>query len=166
MKIYVDMDGVIADFFGGLERKFKALHWKDIYDVDSRVEELRHTDFFFSLHKFETSDALISFVRTLSNGNWGICSSPIKNDFANSTYHKRRWLDKNGYMPFASNLVFTHRKEKYAVSRLDGEPNILIDDKPSNIKAWEEKGGIGIRYQANEDDLEEYLFARLEEVYK
>ena len=31
-------------------------------------------------------------------------------------------------------------------------------------KRWEEKGGIGIRYQANEDDLEEYLFAKLEAI--
>jgi hypothetical protein len=64
------------------------------------------------------------------------------------------------------NFVVTGRKENYATSSLDGKPNILIDDKPSNIKAWNDKGGIGIRYQANEDDLEEYLFVRLEEALK
>ena len=55
-------------------------------------------------------------------------------------------------------MIFTGQKEHFAVDSLDGTPNILIDDKPSNIKRWIEAGGIGIRYQANEDDLEEYLF--------
>jgi len=166
MTIYVDMDGVIADFFGGLERKFKVFHWKDIFDVDERIFDLRNTDFFQNLDKFETSDQLINFVRELSNGDWGICSSPIRNDFANSTYHKRCWLEKNGYMPAVSKCIFTGNKHKYATSSITGLPNILIDDKPDNIKRWNDAGGIGIRYQANEDDLEEYLFARLEEVYK
>jgi len=166
MTIYVDMDGVIADFFGGLERKFKAFHWKDIFDVDERIIDLRNTDFFQNLEKFETSDQLIAFVRELSNGDWGICSSPIRNDYANSTYHKRRWLEKNGYMPAVSKCIFTSNKHKYATSSITGLPNILIDDKPDNIKRWNDAGGIGIRYQANEDDLEEYLFVQLEEALK
>ena len=45
-------------------------------------------------------------------------------------------------------------------------PNILIDDKPSNIDRWEAKGGIGIRYQANKDSLD-YLKNKLKEaIYK
>ena len=166
MTIYVDMDGVIADFFGGLERKYKAMHWKDIYDVDERVLELRNTNFFDTLDKFETSDKLIEFVRELSDGDWGICSSPIRYDFANSTFNKRKWLERNGYMPLVSKCIFTGNKHKYATAGITGKPNILIDDKPDNIKRWIDAGGIGIRYQANEDDLEEYLFRTLEEVYK
>ena len=30
MTVYLDMDGVIADFFGKLEDDFGADHWKDI----------------------------------------------------------------------------------------------------------------------------------------
>jgi hypothetical protein len=57
-------------------------------------------------------------------------------------------------------------KEKFATDKLDGTPNILVDDKPSNIKRWIEKGGIGILYQANEHDLEEYLLENLRKVLK
>jgi len=161
--IYVDMDGVIADFFGGLEKKFKVPHWKIIDNVEERIMSLRNTDFFHTLDKYETSDDLIHHVRSISNGDWGICSSPLRNDFANSTFHKRRWLEKNMFMPAVSKCIFTANKHKYATNIITGEPNILIDDKLTNIDAWNKAGGIAIRYQANEDDLEEYLFVRLDE---
>ena len=166
MTIYVDMDGVIADFFGGLERKFKVKHWKDIDNVEEKIMGLRNTDFFYSLEKYETTDALVDFVRTISDGDWGICSSPLKDDYANSTYHKRRWLEAHLLMPQVSKCIFTGSKYKFATNTITGEPNILIDDKLTNIDAWNKAGGIAIRYQANEDDLEEYLFAKIEEVYK
>lgn len=166
MTIYVDMDGVIADFFGGLERKFRVDHWKQIDNVEERIMSLRNTDFFYALDKYETSDELVNFVRKLSDGDWGICSSPLRNDFANSVYHKRRWLEKHMFMPQVSKCVFTNRKHKFATNSITGEPNILIDDKLTNIDEWKKAGGIAIRYQANQDDLEEYLFDQLEKLYK
>ena len=51
----------------------------------------------------------------------------------------------------------------HAWSELDRMPNILIDDKPQNIKRWIDAGGVGIRYQANEDDFNEYLVPELKE---
>ena len=32
MKLYLDMDGVIADFFGKVEERFEIDHWKDLED--------------------------------------------------------------------------------------------------------------------------------------
>jgi len=49
---------------------------------------------------------------------------------------------------------------------LTGKPNILIDDKIDNIKRWEQAGGIGIRFQADQDDVVEYLFKEIENVYQ
>ena len=69
-------------------------------------------------------------------------------------------------MPEVDKLIFTGMKEKYATNRLDGSPNILIDDKPTNIERWIAKGGIGIRYQADQDDLVEYLFEEINKVMK
>jgi hypothetical protein len=50
-------------------------------------------------------------------------------------------------------LIFTGQKERFAVNKIDGSSNILVDDKPDNIRRWNERGGIGIRYQANQDSL-------------
>jgi len=162
--IYVDMDGVIADFFKGLEKKFRVDHWKIV--PEESIQALKGTNFFGTLPEFETSNDLIHHVRQISNGDWGINTSPLRGDRDNSAYWKRRWLEERMWMPPVNRFIVTGRKEHYATSSLDGKPNILIDDKPSNIKAWNDKGGIGIRYQANEDDLEEYLFVQLEEALK
>ena len=156
MTLYLDMDGVIADFFKGLEQFYKVKHWKEIPDRDKSIRALKGTDFFNTLDVFETSVQLVEFAKDF--GDWGICSSPLRGDRDNSAYWKRVWLTEKGFLPEVDKMIFTGQKEHFAVDSLDGTPNILIDDKPSNIKRWIEAGGIGIRYQANEDDLEEYLF--------
>lgn len=162
--IQVDMDGVLADFFGGFAKRFEYDHWKDIPSKEVAIGMLSNTDFFNTLEPFETSHRLIKFVKEISNDNWGINSSPLRGDRDNSAYWKRVWLERHGLMPLPKNLIFTGQKENHAINELDGTPNILIDDKPSNIARWEAKGGIGIRYQANEDDLQEYLFTKLEAI--
>ena len=142
------MDGVIADFFNGFARKFGKDHWKMIQDKEKAIAKLRGTDFFNTLNVFPTSQKLIDFAR--STGDWGICSSPLTGDRDNSAYWKRVWLTDKGWLPSIDKLIFTGMKEKYATDKLDGTPNILVDDKPSNIDRWISKGGIGILYQANE----------------
>ena len=175
MTIYLDMDGVIADFFGGLARRYGVSHWKSIQDREIKFRELANTDFFNNLSCFfengeDVSYKLVDHVKTIAireETEWGICSSPLRGDSHNSSYWKRRWLERKGFVPpLIENMIFTSNKHKYAVSPLTRRPNILIDDKPDNIKRWNEAGGIGIRYQANEDDLEEYLFVELEKACK
>jgi hypothetical protein len=55
------------------------------------------------------------------------------------------------------NIIFTGYKPKYAIEDITGGPNILVDDKPSNVDSWKAKGGIGIRYQANEDSVDDLI---------
>ena len=66
-------------------------------------------------------------------------------------------------MPEVGNCIFTHNKHHYAINKLTGKPNILVDDKIRNIAAWNKAGGIGIRFQNDEDDIETYLFPKIEE---
>ena len=52
MTIYLDMDGVIADFFGGLEVKYGVDHWKSVQDREIKFKDLANTDFFYTLQDF------------------------------------------------------------------------------------------------------------------
>ena len=171
MTVYLDMDGVIADFFGGLESKYNVDHWKSIQDREIKFKELANTDFFNTLDPFydndgiNLSDKIVNFVEKISKSDWGICSSPLRGDNHNSAYWKRTWLEKHGYVPpLIENMIFTGNKHKYAINPLNRKPNILIDDKPDNIRRWNEAGGRGILFQANEHDIEEYLFVELERI--
>ena len=153
MIIYLDMDGVLADFFTGFANHFGKDHWKQIQNKEKSVQELQGTDFFNTLDTFPTTIELVNFVKNLVGDDWGINSSPLRGDRDNSAYWKRVWLTKHGIMPKVENLIFTGRKEQYAMDKIDGTPNVLIDDKPDNVGRWIAKGGIGIRYQANQDSL-------------
>ena len=171
--IYLDMDGVIADFFGGIEKQFDVRHWKDLKWKEEVFAKLAYTDFFDTLPCFFDGDTnlstkivdLVKLQAFENNVQWGICSSPMRGDETNSIYHKRVWLERMNFMPEVCNCIFTSNKHKYAMSPIDSRPNILIDDKPENIYRWEQAGGLGIRFQANEDDFEEYLKEQIEDCF-
>ena len=154
MKIYLDMDGVLADFFTGFANHFGKDHWKQIQNKEKSIQELQGTDFFNTLDTYPSTMELVNFVQTLvGDDDWGICSSPLRGDRDNSAYWKRVWLTRHFILPKVENLIFTGQKERFAMDKIDGKPNVLIDDKPDNVGRWTAKGGIGIRYQANEDSL-------------
>lgn len=151
--VYVDMDGVLADLFN---------HVGDIHDVEhyNMMSDKQWEDFFkttdaYHLFKdlpvFPTANKLLEIVTKIAGG-YTILSSPLNFDKAGSIKGKREWLAKNiSVKPDA--VIFEHEKYKYA--KTSGMPNILIDDFRKNITAWNAAGGIGIKYQADENSLEE-----------
>ena len=164
MTIYLDMDGVITDFFGGVARKFGVDHWKSIQDREIAFATLANTDFFYNLDIFDETYSIVKFVKEISGGDWGICSSPMRGDIMNSAYWKRQWLNRWDITPpLVENMIFPSNKHKYAMNKLDRTRNSLIDDKLQNIDRWNQAGGIGIRFQCNEDDTNEYLFPAIKE---
>ena len=154
-RVYLDMDGVLADFFAEWARLagVESGSYRDIppAKVDPTLNKMVGTDFFQRLPKFPTADALVEMI-VKQFGGYSICSSPLRGDHENSAQNKRLWIQDN-LDPQPDTMEFTGRKEKFARQK-DGTPNILIDDRGSNITKWEEAGGIGIKYQADEDGLD------------
>ena len=153
-RVYVDMDGVIADFFSALAEFRKVNHWKDQGEItlDTSIKELQRTNFFETLPVFPFAKKLVDLVKSYTGGDWYINTSPLRDDHENSEYYKTKWLEKHNFDP--KDIIVTKRKESYAVDKKTGIPNILIDDRPKNLERWVARGGVGIRYQANEDSLD------------
>ena len=152
-EIYLDMDGVLANFFHEYAKLAGVTNYRDIppAKADPTLKKMEGTDFFSRLPKFPTTDALVKLALSYSD-HYNICSSPLRNDFANSEKHKRIWLKQN-LNPQPKDIIITSIKERHA-QQPDGTPNILIDDRGTNISAWRANGGIGIKYQADEDSLQ------------
>ena len=155
--VYLDMDGVLADFFGGVENLYGVSHWKELTSDKTKdlkkevIDRITGTDFFATLPKFPTADSLIDMVKTFTGGKFSINTSPLRGDHENSGKYKKVWISNNIEQP--DEIIVTGRKESYAKDKASGTPNILIDDRPVNIQKWQAAGGYGILYQANRDQL-------------
>ena len=155
--VYLDMDGVLADFFGGVEKLYGVEHWKQLTNDKTKdlkkevIDRITGTDFFATLPKFDTADGLIDMVKQFTGGTFSINTSPLRGDHENSGKYKKVWISNNIEAP--AEIIVTGRKETYAKNKASGTPNILIDDRPVNIQRWQAAGGYGILYQANRDQL-------------
>ena len=151
---YVDMDGVIANFFAEYAKLagVKSGNYKDIppAKTDPTLNKMVGTDFFNRLPKFPTTDKLIQLV-VKEFGSYKILSSPLRGDHENSKQQKINWIKRElAIQP--DEIIVVGRKDSYAVQS-DGTQNILIDDRGRNIQGWLSRGGYGIKYQADEDPL-------------
>jgi 5'(3')-deoxyribonucleotidase len=153
--VYLDMDGVLADFFGGVEKLYGVSHWKQLTSDKSKdlrqdvIDRITGTNFFETLPKFPSADPLIAMIKKSTGGRFSILTSPLRGDHDNSAKWKKVWINQNIEQP--DETIVTGRKEKYATSK--GTANILVDDRPINIQKWQDKGGYGILYQANKNSL-------------
>ena len=156
--VYLDMDGVLADFFGGVEKMYGVEHWKQLTNDKTKdlkkevIDRITGTDFFATLPKFDSADQLIAMIKEFTGGTYSINTSPLRGDHENSAKYKRVWINNNIERP--AEIIVTGRKESYAKDKASGTPNILIDDRPVNIQRWQAAGGYGILYQANRDSLD------------
>lgn len=152
-KVYVDMDGVIANFYAGVtavtgHEEPRAMPLQDIEDT---MASFAGTDFFFKLPKYDQADQLIAMVNNMTGGDWYILSSPLKYDREGSAKHKAAWIKK--YLNIQpKGMHFTGDKAQFA-TQPDGTPNILIDDYPKYLNSWKDKGGIGVQYKGHAGNI-------------
>ena len=153
MKTYVDMDGVIADFFSKAAKMANGEYkgWRDMEfrDVEKVLKEIKNTpEFFINLDPFPQANTLIKCINNIA-GDYYILSSPLA-DYDNCKEEKIAWIRENIHIQ-PRDIIITSNKTEYA------ENNILIDDYGTNIQAWEKNKGYGIKYQADEDKIADVI---------
>jgi len=163
--LYLDMDGVQADFFGRWAEIEGVPHYSHINDHEAAIGRLAKAgpekvyDFFKNLEPLQGGLKIISWLHQ-HHIPFTVLSAPLRMEGAASIKGKREWLDK--YNPGTSgNAIFTSAKYKYATDK-DGNPNVLVDDYGKYLNAWRDHGGIAIKH---EDGNTEHTIRELEKIY-
>ena len=140
-KIYLDMDGVIADF----DKRYKELYKMEPKEAEDKKEFYKFFDGFIATKQFATLDLLPDAVPLLNY----LSKLNIPTEILSSTSSEKRdtdiraqklmWLQTHN-IGFKVNLVPGKRLKK----DFSNANSILIDDTPVNIDQWRREGGVGI----------------------
>lgn len=172
--LYLDMDGVQADFFTAWARwhndKFKQDHverYKDIGDRAAREQSIGELasegdefveQFFANLPTLPGGMRLVAWLKQ-NRIPFTILSAPMRYRNAASIKGKLAWLDRHN-PGTSSTAQFSGAKERYALK--GGRSNILVDDHKKWVQNWIDAGGTGILYR---DDRVNDVIRRLAEIY-
>ena len=140
--LYVDMDGVLADFYGPFNKMAGVNSWKDASkDTVSQVlkDISNKKDFWINLDVLPGVPKLLDAIKKLFNGQYKILSKAVT--------QKKQWVQSNLTLKPNEVIIMPATADKgiYAKQK-DGTSNILIDDFGYNIKKWQSSGGIGIQH--------------------
>jgi len=163
--LYLDMDGVQADFFKSWARFAGVNDYKDIEDTEASIEKLASNGPEFIYRFFRDLDTLRGGLRVIDwlqehDIPYTILSAPLRYEHQASIMGKREWLDKH-HVGASESAIFASDKSKYATDS-EGRPNVLIDDFGRNIIPWDKAGGIGIKHDPFDEDP---TISALEKIY-
>lgn len=155
--IYVDMDGVLADFDAKAE-ELVGPNWKNMPDKELwKFLEDNHQDFFAVLDRMPQGAELWSGILDLANRagyNVKILTAiPRRATVPSAEQDKIDWFKKN-YSATHEVKIGPAATDKW--KHVKNQNDILIDDRAENIKDWEEKGkAIGIQFFSTDQTLTE-----------
>ena len=140
-KIYLDMDGVIADF----DKRYKELYKMEPKEAEDKKEFYKFFDNFIATKQFATLDLmpdavlLLNYLSKLNIPTEILSSTSSEKRDADIRAQKLMWLQTHN-IGFKVNLVPGKRLKK----DFSNANSILIDDTPVNIDQWRREGGVGI----------------------
>ena len=148
MTLYLDMDGVLADFY------------KEYMKIDpEKADRKKFRDAVMEYHIFEKLDflpdtqKLLDFVTTLENTKIEILTSMGTFDYHQGTEARRQklnWLSAHNINYHANFVNSKEEKAQYA-----GMNCILVDDSVGCIDPFVVRGGIGILHTSADKTIEE-----------
>lgn len=151
--VYVDMDGVLADFDGGFY-KLTGMSSDNVSDPElwAAIEAYGKGRFFSELQWMAGGKELWEYV-TSNFLRVKILSALGKSDKIDrqTTHGKTAWLRHNIPSLRESDIILVenkHRKRHYSKPG-----DIIIDDTPVVIQEWDKKGGIGILHKTASESI-------------
>jgi len=150
MNVYLDLDGVMADFEGHYLEIFGHKH-DSVTDAIMWHNINQYHEFFLNLPPL--SDAL-DFFKSIEHMNPIILTACPKSNYNVAAIQKREWVRKQlsktcWVLPVLggkNKSLFMHEKN-----------DILIDDFEDNIKYWNLAGGIGILHREFESTYDKLM---------
>ena len=163
--LYLDMDGVQADFFKSWAKFAGVADYKDIQDTEASIEKLASNGPEYIYRFFRDLDTLRGGLRVIDwlqkhDIPYTILSAPLRYEHQASIMGKKEWLDKH-HAGASESAIFASNKTKYATDS-KGRPNVLIDDFGKNTIPWDNAGGIAIKHDPFD---EKPTIAALEKIY-
>jgi hypothetical protein len=147
--LFLDCDGVIADFFGAWAEMHHVPSYKDIEDPEKAINDLAASgpesvyNFFLSLKPLSGGIQLRQWLNKHSVP-FTVLSAPLRGEPQAAIAGKKAWLDI--HVPGTSQYaIFTSGKHKYAMK--DGHPQVLVDDFGRYLALWDEHGGIAVKHE-------------------
>jgi len=156
--VFLDMDGVMVNFLGGLHRSlgvpydvnqypYEKGKWnmltdiKGFDDVPATFEQCNDActrTFWANLEWMPDGVAILRAAeRASGRKNIWLLTTPMPN--TGSASGKIEWINK--YLPWYSKKVFITTASKSVVA---GPDTLLIDDKDENVNEFREAGGRGL----------------------
>jgi hypothetical protein len=134
--LYLDHDGVMADFDGGFPAMFGFDHraagddvmWKTIHDYGSFFRDL------------PVCEGALEFYESVRPHVTAILTACPKDDFENIAKQKIGWVRE--HIGDVQIILTPGGKSKPLYMRNPGD--VLVDDFPANTERWGKAGGIGI----------------------
>lgn len=145
--IYIDLDGVMADFYGAVESLTGSKEYsKDIWKVIEKED-----NFFYNLKRCEGAWRLISYLESLYIKGEFLTALPLPTGkLWQAQKDKVDWVRSTLQVNWQVNCVqdWGHKRYFCRTNR-----DILIDDLERNCRDWEDAGGIAILHNNFDDTL-------------
>jgi len=150
--LYLDMDGVVADFDEYAARTLGVPPSGGIYPDDVWTKLAANPRIYRDLMPTKYAGKLYQECVKLClnlDYDWAFLSAvPKGNDVKHAFQDKVEWIQK--YFPGATVFFGPYSKDKHYHCR---PGDILIDDRRSNIEEWRAAGGIGILHKDYVDTM-------------